>query len=342
MVVNQKFIANAVGVSQKTISLYFTEQDRIAPKTCRKIEEAIRKYRYLPNSAARSITSNQFKRIACLVTQFGYENLLPQPHLMAYINGASRELARHGYALTIEPVFINRNSLQIDFPELFSTRSVDGIIGLVGSWIPEELDQRVVERGLPTVWLNRASDDPSIKSICFDEAAGATALARHLLDSGCRRVGWFGPEFESDMVQHYSSPQRYQALMKTLTEGGAECIPTFSRASEMRDDSVQRLLKYINTLDAVVSYNFHYRDTLINESIEVEVNLRRLKLAHFSSTWEYDQQSHCFIDSVRLPEAEMGTRGAQYIMARLQNQGGNEFLAPLKGQLYIGKKRMKI
>ncbi len=339
MIVDQKFIANAVGVSQKTVSLYFSERGRIAPETRKRIAAVVQKYRYFPNSAARSISSNRFNRIACVVAQFGKTHTLAHPHLMAYINGASFELAKHGYALTIEPVFIDRDSLNVDFPECFSTRSVDGIIAIAGSWIPPEVDQRIIERELPTVWLNRASDHPRITGLRIDEVPGAKELARFLLDSGRRRVGWFGPEFEHDQVLHYSSRQRYETLAAELAAAGAECFPTFSQTSDMRDDSARRLLAGFSRLDAVVCYNFHYRETLIEEAVEAGLDLRPLLLAHFASAWECDQQTHHFAHLVRLPEAELGRRGAQYILARLRDEDTSPHLIPLTGKLQIGRER---
>lgn len=336
MVVNQKFIAEKAGVSQKTVSLYFKENTLIGRKSREKIEAVVKRHNYFPNAAARSIKSNRFNRIACVVAQYGDQDSVMHPHLMAYINGASRELAKSGYSLVVESVFIDLFGNKVDFPEFFSVRSADGVIGLAGSWIPPEVDCRIAELELPAVWLNRKSDDPAINCLLFDEAAGAEELARHFLSRGARRIAWFGPEFEMDTVVHYSSRARYETVRASMERENGSCTPFFSHTGEPLDGKARELLARLPEFDGVICYSYTYRLTVFLESIAAGVKLSDKRIGHFGSMWEFHPRDYAFLDYVSMPEAEMGRRGAQYILNTLGGEDAHELLAPLRGKLHIG------
>lgn len=334
MIVNQKYIAQEAGVSQKTVSLYFKERGLIGRKSREKIESVVKRHNYFPNSAARSIKSNRFNRIACVVAQYGSRDSVMHPHLMAYINGASLELAQHGYSLVVEPVFIDLFGKEVNFPEFFSTRSADGVIGLPGGWIPPTVDEKIAGLELPTVWLNRKSDDPELNCLLFDEAAGAVKLARHFLREGVRNIAWFGPEFEKDTVVHYSSRVRYEAVKAELEQRGGGCLPFFNHTGEALDGKARELLAKLPMFDGVICYNYTYRQTIFMEALAAKIDLTGKRVGHFASMWEYHPRDYPFLDYVDMPEAEMGRRGAEFILRNLQEEDAQDLLVPLQGELH--------
>ena len=335
MIINQKFIAQEAGVSQKTVSIYFQERSRIAPKTRERIDAVVRRHNYFPNAAARSIKSNRFNRIACVVVQYGRRDTVTHPHLMAYINGASMELAQHGYSLVMEPVFVNAKTFEVDFPEFFSMRAADGIIGIPGSWIPPEIDARIATLELPAIWLNRQTDDPELNSIFFDETKGAEELGRHLLKHGKHNIAWFGPEYTEDKVIHYSSRIRCETLKRTLEAGGGRQESFFSKITDTLQERVQAVISRLAEFDAVVCYNFYYREAVVWEAVRTGVDLRRISLTHFASAWEFNPRNFDFSDLVLMPEAELGRRGAEFILKTLNGEDARPLLEPIAGKLHI-------
>lgn len=338
MVVNQKFIAEKAGVSQKTVSLYFKARNLIGSKSREKIEAVVKRHNYFPNAAARSIKSNRFNRIACVVVQYGDQDSVQHPHLMAYINGASRELAKSGYSLVVESVFIDLFGSKVDFPEFFSVRSADGVIGLAGSWIPPEVDHKIAELELPAVWLNRKSDDPAINCLLFDEAAGAEELARHFLSKGVRRIAWYGPDFEEDTVVHYSSRARFETIRAVMEREGGCCVPFFIHTGEKLDGKAREVLARLSGFDGVICYSYTFRLAIFMEAIAAGIKLSDKRIGHFGSVWEFHPRDYAFLDYVAMPETEMGRRGAKYILNQLNNEtdAGGLLLAPLMGKFHAG------
>lgn len=338
MLVNQKFIADEVGCSQKTVSLYFKNRLLVADKTREQLDQVVKKYNYFPNAAARSIKNNQFKRIACLVAQYGTYNLMAHPHLISYMNGASAELAKEGYSLVFEQVFIDPDDYSVDFPELFSIRSVDGMIGIPGSWMPPEVDARVKTLELPTVWFNRLIPGEGTQSIFFDEKTGVVELVRHLLDLNLKRVAWFGPEYLEDQAVHYSSKVRFESLRDELKKHGGELtVPVFVHSGEALDTQCLSLVRQRRKFDALVCYNYQYRESAFGALIGGKIDVNRLKIVHFASIWEYHPRYYDYYDFILMPEAELGRRGAQYILSRIHGLENPDLLRPLPGKLHLGK-----
>lgn len=334
--INQSFIAREAKVSQKTVSCFFRDRGRVAPETCSRIEAVVKKYNYFPNAAALSIRYNKFNRIACVVAQFSENNEGTHPHLIAYINSISSELAKHAYSLVFEPVFIDKHTRRVDFPEFFSTRSVDGIIGIPGSWMPPEIDERIAALKLPTLWINRFGDGADYKSIIVDEAAGAEALARHLLRQGVRSVLWFGPDFSHKEISHYSVKIRCETLKEVLEAGGAKLTTVFHHPDENLSGQADRIVPSLSGHDAVVCYNFHCREAIVWAAIRAGVDLLPLRLSYFASFDEahVDNPSRC--DYVLIPETEIGRRAARFMIRSLAGEVDEDLLAPVAGKLCVG------
>lgn len=345
MAVTQKFIAQQAGVSQKTVSLYFQGSPRVADHTREKLRGITERYGYFPNLAARSIKTRRFKRIACAVIQFvtdrNCELQLRHPQLLAYINGAALEMARHGYSLVLEPLLLNNLTQEfITDPELFKSLSVDGIIGLPGSWVPELIDQSINSMGLPAVWLNRnPSTDPARKVACMniDEEAGAAQLTDYLVARGHRKIAWFGPGIATGEKYHYSARNRYHTFKSALLKHGLEVFrEEFPLVGESLIPAAQRLLEG-ELPDAVVCSHFTYKNAATFAAMARGlVTPRNVELVHFASSWEFNPDTYDCQSFVLLPEMQIGQMGARYLYSCLQGKPDLAMLTPLSGVLHIG------
>jgi LacI family transcriptional regulator len=82
-------------------------------------------------------------------------------------------------------------SRESNYIDLFQEQRVQGLlISPVGD-VTERLDQ-LRERGVPTVLVDRLADDSKYSSVSVDDDAGGYLAARHLLDTGRRRLAFVG------------------------------------------------------------------------------------------------------------------------------------------------------
>lgn len=340
MTVTQKFIAAQAGVTPKTVSLYIQGSPLVAEKTRRKIKDAMRKYAYFPNQAARSIRRKRFNRIAFLYTQdyFSPETRSPAPHFMAYLDGAAQVLAQHGYAIVLEPYTCDADgNLQENHSEFFSTLSVDGIIGAPGTVVPPSIDETIRAMGCCAVWVNRASDDPEIRCVDFDEEDAGNRIVDHLVETGCRRIAWLGPKTgpEDGWEAHYSVSRRYHAVCSALRRHGLELYAEAgNRYSEIITPQTLRLLEMNPRPDGLICYNFNNAEAV--QSIAMSLRLRAyedFQMIHFASAWEYHPWISNLKDLFVLPERELGALSARHILRCIENKNTDDLPIRLKGKL---------
>ena len=332
--VTQKFLANAAGVSQKTVSLFLKGDSHISKGTKAKLERLCGEYKYFPNIAARSMRDRSFKRIACVLSHVGCE----APHFMSYIRSAALELETYGYSMVIEPFQLDDEGDEVICgSEFFRTLSVDGAIGISGSSVPAQIDQALREMGVPAVWLNRYAS--GVPCMTFDETGAIERLIEHLLSRGRRRIAWFGPP--SSVVSnptHYSFADRLRAVGAALKSHGFELFRTTAStiggnitaaAFELFDGDLRP--------DAIVCYNRDFYDCAFHVASHLGLASRGLDIASFASSWEFSPGLSDFRTFVLLPEREMAERGARFICERIAGRDAEGLLEPIAATLHIGK-----
>jgi len=317
--VSQKDISKIAGVSQKTISLYFLHPEKIAPDTRERIRKAVDDAKYFPNLAARTMRNRRFNRIACVVPQNGMIELYPQSHLLAYLNGIAMELANYDFSLVYVPVFLYDAGKPIVYHEFFSSISADGIIGIPGKGMPNEIDEKMNNLGLPVLWLNRPAED-GIVTIEYDETAGIADFAEYARRMHLRTCGWFGPKY-GVADAHYTSKLRFEAVCSELGKRG--CAVTKKYFTEHRESVMEAAERFLHSLgdeipEITVCYNSDYYSFLERcAGKSADSRIRRMELIYFASSHEYHYLREYRVNQIRIPEFDMGRLGAKTIYSVL-------------------------
>ncbi len=341
MPITQKRIAEKAGVTQKTVSLYFKGSPLVSDQTKEKIGKIAEKYGYWSNSAAVSIKTKKFKRVALLAVQAESTSQLPHPQMMAFMNGAAAELETEGYSLVFAPVRINARTGEILSSNFFSSLSVDAVIGVPGCSIPEKLDKMIDSMGVPAVWLNRDDAPETVHAINFDEEDGARKLAEHLISSGKKKIGWFGPDYLHKEKFHFSSRVRYERIKMELEKSGKRIFMERFPISNISADAAL-FFAGDEIPDALVCYNFYFAETVFHAAAAKNLS-SQTEVLHFASQWEHNPAVSGLKTYYLLPETEVGRKGASILLETLS--GGseiNENIIYMKGTLFSGTDREKL
>lgn len=331
---SQKEIAKKVGVSQKTVSKYFKDTALVSKDTGSKIADLLKGTGYFRNQAALAMRDNRFYRIACIVVQAGRDRQMRQPHLMTYLNGMCSTLTPAGYSLVFEPVYIDYDTMKVDFPLFFSSISVDGIIGVPGNWIPPEIDERLTQMSLPVVWLNRQPEIAGPPCINFDEFSGTYELARQLILKKPQKVFWFGPDISGNIPQHYTVKERCEMLSKIFSEAGIEFKICLSLRGVPLAKAARQLYHHMENSFAVC-YNYSFSVAWRNAALYHGAHPEQLCITHYVSSWELGSVSPESEPFLELPEAELGARAAEYLLSLIDRNPRADLLIPLKLKLHL-------
>ncbi len=324
MAINQKMIAEKAKVSRKTVSLYFQGKGRISDATRTRLEDIVAQYGYLPNDAARSVRTKRFYRVTCLIVYnsfYPYQGM-PGPNFLSYINGAADELSKNGYSLDIKTFRVSSDeACMLDSPEIFKSLSSDGVLGFSGGWVPPELDSHLDQLGIPVVWVNRKTPGLNRPMINFNEQPGISQLVDYLIETGKKRIAYFGPNFENPNC-HHSTRERYEIAKSELEKRGVSLYKTISGSKGHTNcPAAMKLFSESPAPDAVICNNYGFK--AICEQAGVHFNLRPgfdFETFHFASCWEFDPSAQDYKTFVMIPEVEIGKCGAKYLFDLIQKK----------------------
>ncbi len=182
-------VAAAAGVSKSTVSKVLNNWSTISPATVQKVNDAIARLNYIPNSRAVSFARQSTHNIVYLTyVQKGeaYEN----PHMFEIMCGVHHELARNGYALTL--VNISEESYPGEkVAQVISSGSSDGLI-IHGSAITREIASLITSNHFPHIVIGHPGFESGLCWIDTNHALAGQYAANHMHNCGYSNVAFIG------------------------------------------------------------------------------------------------------------------------------------------------------
>lgn len=203
-------VARLAGVSQSAVSRAFTAGASISADKRERIIAAADQLGYRPNILARSLIKGTSKVVGVVFGQF--EN----PFFAQALDRFSEQFAERGLRVLL---FTARTNATVDeqVAEMLSYQ-VSAVI-LMAVNLSSKLAAECARSNIPVVMFNRtAEEDHAAFAVTGDNAAGATAIARHFLTTGRRRIAFMAGYDDSS-----TSRQREAAFMKALS--GTDVAP---------------------------------------------------------------------------------------------------------------------
>ena len=239
-------IARICGVSVSTVSRALNHHPDINPETLAKINEAIKKYNYIPNNSARNLKSTGSNSVAVLVK--GMAN----PLFSELVGLIDTRLRRYHYAMILQHVSYAEDEFAVA-QEIIKEKKPKGIVFLGNNYSHSEgiVDSLPVPFVLGTV--GAISEDPDctrFAHVAVDDRAESRRITQYLLNNGHRDIAVISAEPHessvgrlrmegylealsaasvpakpelimqvSDEYEHYSMENGYYTLLRLLESG---------------------------------------------------------------------------------------------------------------------------
>lgn len=174
-----KDVADAVGVSPATVSNAYNRPSQLSPELREKVLEAARRLGYSPDPLARGLRRGQVGAVG-VVYGDRLTYTFADPVAALFMQGLGSVIEEANLGLLLVPRRTVRDAL-------VSSAAVDGFV-VYSLFEGDELVERVLERNLPTVFV----DYPGLAgfpTVNIDDFGGAQAAARHLLELGHQQIG---------------------------------------------------------------------------------------------------------------------------------------------------------
>jgi LacI family transcriptional regulator len=319
-------IARAAGVSVTAVSRALNNKAEISQEKRELILDAARKLRYTPSAVARALVSGSTRTLGVVVT----DNTSP---VYAQLLRGIEEVANDaGFGL----LFANSADSQdkaLRCLAMLQGKQVDGLL-----WTPVQTDRRDIEllqqSGIPFVLLLRHFADLETDYVIVDNVRGGYLVTEHLLELGHRAIGHVaGPQHTSSGQGRLAGYRR--ALKKWSVAFDAALVSAAPFTIAGGHEAAGRLLDCPRRPSAIVAATDLQAVGVLQacreRGLRVPDDLALTGGDDIDLADYLEVPLTSFASSVR----DIGARGAEIIIARLQGQPPAERQVVFKPKLII-------
>ncbi len=215
-------VARLAGVSQSTVSYVLTGSRPISDATRARVEDAIAKLGYHPNSGARTLRSRRSGVIGLMVPEADADNGV----LMAFVGTIARESRRHGYDILLVTAQEGAEGIR----RVVRTGVCEGLILMELDRIDERIGP-VIESGLPFVTIGKPEEFPQGSVIDLDFEMLGRMVVERALEEECTRLLLFGGPAQK---RSRNDVARFLAGIEAASDGAPlEVVPDSGTLAEV-------------------------------------------------------------------------------------------------------------
>lgn len=227
--ITMKDIAEALGVSVATVSRALKDSPRISEERREMIRAYAREHNYIPNLLAESLRSSRVKPlkiIGLILPQFTHF------YFSSILSGIEQEAMSRGYI-----VMVGQSSEQYNREVLLCDRFFEHkVCGVIVSQAKDtqryDHFQKLIDHGVPLVFYDRICTGIDCSRVVVDDYQGAFNAVTHLINSGCRRIAFYGSPMTLEI-----SKNRYNGYRDALLRHGLKPEDRFFRICDNRADA---------------------------------------------------------------------------------------------------------
>jgi LacI family transcriptional regulator len=298
-------VAQAAGVSIKTVSRVVNMEPGVRPEMQRRVEAAIVGLGFRRNVAARSLrTGDRIGSIGLLVAD------LMNPFYSSVAKAVEGVAARHDAVVIIASSGENATRERELVLNLLH-RPVDGMIV-----VPAGSDHRYLEperrRGAQVVFLDRSGGHIEADAVVLDNFGGAKLAVDHLIRRGHKRVGFVG-----DSTTVRTAVERLEGYKAALADAAIPYDPELVRlgspAVEMAETAARQLLALTNGATAIFAAN---NRQCVGVLRAMRASQRQVALVGFDD-FELSDLLPIPVSVVAFDPAELGRAAAELLFSRM-------------------------
>ncbi len=228
-VLTMKDIAREFRVSVATVSRALSNSPHISEKRRREIQMYANEHDFVPNSIAESLRLSKVKPPKIIGV------ILPEIvhyYFMTIFAGIEEEAQNRGYRVMVAQSD-EKYEREVSICKSFYENKVCGIIV---SQAKDTRDyrhfQRLIDSSVPLVFYDRICTGVRASRVVVDDYRGAYNAVSYMIESGCRRIAFFGSPMSLEI-----SKNRYNGYENALLEHGLPVDERYIRLCDNRTDA---------------------------------------------------------------------------------------------------------
>ena len=305
-----KDVAKRAGVSTATVSRVINGTAVVSEEMRRRVELACATLGYIPNGAARALSTRRTRTIGAVVptiendgfarTVFALQRSLQQA-------GRTLLLANSDYDPAIELEAVMR----------LLSQGIDGLM-LIGGEHDKLLRKHLDRKHVPVIEAWTLGDPAA--SVGFDNARAASVLTDHLLDLGHRRIAVVAGKLENND----RAAARVLGMRESLRRRGLQLQAEWTTAQPYRVGEGRRAARQLLSAGerptAILCGNDQLAFGVLAEARAMGIAVPRdLSVTGFGDS-DYAEFLDPPLTTMRVPAEEIGRRAAAFLLSRINGE----------------------
>ena len=224
-----KDIAREFGISVATVSRALKDSPRISAERRAAIQQYAREHNFTPNVIAESLRHSKVKPqklIGVIIPDFVHY------YFASVMSGIEEEASAQGYRLMVA-TSQESYEREVRICQSFYENKVCGII-VSQAKDTQKYDhfQKLMDAGVPLVFYDRICTGVNASRVVVDDYMGAFNAVSYLIDTGCRRIAFYGSAMTLEI-----SKNRFNGYKDALLKHGLTYDETITRVCDNRADA---------------------------------------------------------------------------------------------------------
>ena len=228
-VLTMKDIARELGVSVSTVSRALKDSPRISEEKRRMVQQYAREHNFTPNVLAESLRHSRVQPsrvIGVIVPEFTHY------YFSSILTGIEEAAIVRGYYIMVA-LSNETYEREVRICEMFHRLKVCGVI------VSQAKDtrrydhfQKLLDSKMPIVFYDRICTGVNASRVVVDDYMGAFTAVQHLIETGCRRIAFYGSPMQLEI-----SKNRFNGYKDALLKRGLPFDEHLVRICDNRQDA---------------------------------------------------------------------------------------------------------
>lgn len=224
-----KDIARELNVSVATVSRALKDSPRISEETRRMIQQYAREHNFYPDVIGMALRRRRVgasRIIGVIVPEFTHY------YFSSILTGIEEAAMARGYYIMVS-LSNETYEREVRICEMYLRLKVCGVI-VSQAKDTKSYDhfQKLIDSGIPIVFYDRICTGVNASRVVVDDYMGAFNAVNYLIDTGCRRIAYFGAPMQLEI-----SKNRFNGYKDALLKAGLPFDESLTRICDNRQDA---------------------------------------------------------------------------------------------------------
>ena len=235
-----KDIAREFGISVATVSRALKDSPRISVERRRAIQQFAREHNFYPNAIGEALRHSRVmpqRLIGVIVPEFTHY------YFSSILTGIEETARARGYQIMVA-LSGEQYEREAEICENFHRYKVCGVI-VSQAKDTKNYDhyQKLIDAGIPMVFYDRICTGVNASRVVVDDYMGAMNAVTHLIESGCKRIAFYGSPMQLEI-----SKNRLNGYKDALLKNGLQIDDDIVKVCDNRTDA-EELTPQLMTMD---------------------------------------------------------------------------------------------